>query len=326
MIVKLNGMANAELHVHEGAYSALYIDGERRRVLTPFEEEFVRSCLAVNGEYTERCFSVAAFMYGILSDIPAERVQDGDATAAAMNAFLALSKNPIAQANQPGSTNTRTLTDDSAAPTGGEKTGSEAAIAPVASGPDGPSGAKQSDGHTGRKLADLGGGTTVDALTGPRSSMEDALLEDCDRLRQKIWKMGEALKAADSFITNGVELGYIRMPDKDCPDSAHAVPGLIREALSYVPPEVAPRVERCSVPNRITWVIEKGNPAQYFMGFDYGAGKWTLDFREALQAADRGTMQRLWDCDPPIFTVFNDTCRIADHVLCGDSPPEEGRS
>lgn len=84
----------------------------------------------------------------------------------------------------------------------------------------------------------------VEEYAGPRFSMEDALLEDCDRLRQKIWKMGEALKAADSFITNGVELGYIRMPDKDCPDPAHAVPGLIREALSFVPPEVAPRVEQ----------------------------------------------------------------------------------
>ena len=43
-----------------------------------------------------------------------------------------------------------------------------------------------------------------------------------------------ALEAADRFITNGIELGFIRMPDADCPDPAKAVPGMIRAALASV--------------------------------------------------------------------------------------------
>src|SRR5438309_136543 len=34
-------------------------------------------------------------------------------------------------------------------------------------------------------------------------------------------EMLAALKAANQFITNGIELGYIRMPDASTPDSAH---------------------------------------------------------------------------------------------------------
>ena len=72
-----------------------------------------------------------------------------------------------------------------------------------------------------------------------------------------------------------------------------------------------------NVTNRVVWVIEKGSPAQYFKGFDYGAGKWTPDFTEALKSSDRDVVQRLWDCDVPIFTIYNDECRIADHMICG---------
>lgn len=79
--------------------------------------------------------------------------------------------------------------------------------------------------------------------------------------------------------------------------------------------------------SRIVWVIEKGSPAQYFAGFDYGAGKWTPNFDEALKA-DREQMQRLWDCDKPIFTIFNDDCRISDHMICGGpvTPSHGGQS
>ena len=41
----------------------------------------------------------------------------------------------------------------------------------------------------------------------------------------------EALQAAQQFIRNGVELGYIRMPDADVPDPAHRTPGLIDAAI-----------------------------------------------------------------------------------------------
>lgn len=45
----------------------------------------------------------------------------------------------------------------------------------------------------------------------------------------------DALLAAQEFIRNGVALGFIRMPDADCPDPAHKVPGMIAEALAQQP-------------------------------------------------------------------------------------------
>jgi hypothetical protein len=42
----------------------------------------------------------------------------------------------------------------------------------------------------------------------------------------------EALKKANQFITNGIELGYIQMPDPETPDSAHDTPGIIRDAIA----------------------------------------------------------------------------------------------
>lgn len=41
-----------------------------------------------------------------------------------------------------------------------------------------------------------------------------------------------ALKKANEFITNGIDLGYIRMPDADVPDSAHQTPALIMAAIA----------------------------------------------------------------------------------------------
>lgn len=41
----------------------------------------------------------------------------------------------------------------------------------------------------------------------------------------------EALEAARRFIRNGIELGYIRMPDAGTPDPAHRTPGLIDAAI-----------------------------------------------------------------------------------------------
>lgn len=45
-------------------------------------------------------------------------------------------------------------------------------------------------------------------------------------------RLREALLRAQAFIRNGIELGFIRMPDKDCPDPAHDTPGIIDSALS----------------------------------------------------------------------------------------------
>lgn len=43
-----------------------------------------------------------------------------------------------------------------------------------------------------------------------------------------------ALQQARQFITNGIEFGYIRMPDADTPDPAHATPGAIQAALELL--------------------------------------------------------------------------------------------
>ncbi|VWD20230.1 hypothetical protein [Burkholderia contaminans] len=47
-------------------------------------------------------------------------------------------------------------------------------------------------------------------------------------------KVRLGLTAAKHFIANGVELGFIRMPDVDCPDPAHNTPKLVDEALALL--------------------------------------------------------------------------------------------
>lgn len=52
-----------------------------------------------------------------------------------------------------------------------------------------------------------------------------------------------ALQRAAEFIRNGRELGYIRMPDADTPDSAHETPKIIAEAIAAIDalaPQAAP--------------------------------------------------------------------------------------
>ncbi|MBS1067289.1 hypothetical protein [Gluconobacter cerinus] len=51
-------------------------------------------------------------------------------------------------------------------------------------------------------------------------------------LEARVKVLEEALKKADKFITNGIEFGFIRMPDSDTPDSALDTPGIIRAALT----------------------------------------------------------------------------------------------
>jgi hypothetical protein len=59
-----------------------------------------------------------------------------------------------------------------------------------------------------------------------------AVVDDWHKQRRHIETLKAALRCADQFITNGIELGYIRMPDADTPDSAHKTPGIIRAALA----------------------------------------------------------------------------------------------
>ena len=52
------------------------------------------------------------------------------------------------------------------------------------------------------------------------------------RLRDAAPDMYEALKASRQFIRNGIEYGYILMPDRDTPDSAHDTLPMIDAALA----------------------------------------------------------------------------------------------
>ena len=44
-------------------------------------------------------------------------------------------------------------------------------------------------------------------------------------MREALIAAREALQSTRGFIANGVDLGFIRMPDADCPDPAHETPG-----------------------------------------------------------------------------------------------------
>lgn len=48
---------------------------------------------------------------------------------------------------------------------------------------------------------------------------------------ERVLAVAAALESARVFIRNGVELGYIRMPDTDCPDPAHGTLPLIERAM-----------------------------------------------------------------------------------------------
>ena len=54
-------------------------------------------------------------------------------------------------------------------------------------------------------------------------------LADKDKL---IEQLNLALKSAEQFIENGVEYGYITMPDPETPDKAHKMLPEIKAALS----------------------------------------------------------------------------------------------
>lgn len=60
----------------------------------------------------------------------------------------------------------------------------------------------------------------------------------------------EALEAARRFIRNGIEFGYIRMPDADTPDPAHHTPGLIDAAIRALKrPQAAQDARACPCPS-----------------------------------------------------------------------------
>ena len=51
--------------------------------------------------------------------------------------------------------------------------------------------------------------------------------------------MYEALEKANSFISNGIKLGYIKMPDLECEDTAWETPEIICKALTKARGEIS---------------------------------------------------------------------------------------
>ena len=67
------------------------------------------------------------------------------------------------------------------------------------------------------------------AITEAEAEIE-RLTRERDAALAKVERMDEALVLAEQFITNGVDLGYIRMPDIGTPDPAHLTLPAIRAA------------------------------------------------------------------------------------------------
>lgn len=110
---------------------------------------------------------------------------------------------------------------------------------------------REESGGIERKLADARRIVAcVNALEGvPTEWLEsyttgnvENVLQENARLKQErdeavalVEVMRDALNDARRFIVNGVELGYIKMPDADTPDSAHNTLPHICVALSITP-------------------------------------------------------------------------------------------
>lgn len=72
----------------------------------------------------------------------------------------------------------------------------------------------------------------LDVIVGDDFEAMRATAEKMVRAYNAHDDMLEALKAAKEFITNGIELGFIRMPDTSTPDRAHETPGIVRAAIA----------------------------------------------------------------------------------------------
>ena len=63
-------------------------------------------------------------------------------------------------------------------------------------------------------------------------SADSFLLAQNAKLRKALSECVEALKAADKFIGNGIEYGYIRLPKLNTGDCASETPAIIYDALT----------------------------------------------------------------------------------------------
>ncbi|WP_241134077.1 hypothetical protein [Achromobacter insuavis] len=127
----------------------------------------------------------------------------------------------------------------------------------------------------------------VDDATAPIYAAPQASAEDVRNAAL------EALEAARQFIGNGIELGYIRMPDADTPDPAHRTPGLIDAAIRALKQPLADKDggrDRAAFDHPV-FAFLLGESPLHGVHFgdrhpsERGAYWWRKDLRAALSAA-----------------------------------------
>lgn len=115
------------------------------------------------------------------------------------------------------------------------------------------------------------------------------------RYERKVADQVELLQLARQFVVNGVELGYIQMPDADTPDPAHDLVSNIDAALRQ--PIAVERMESGDSPAALNvpalreameTVASRGSPAELEVGtvrlrVKYWGIKW---FHEQLQGGE----------------------------------------
>ena len=78
----------------------------------------------------------------------------------------------------------------------------------------------------------------------------------------------EALQSARGFIANGVDLGFIRMPDADCPDPAHETPGKIAAAIALIDDALAEPQDAGPVAATVDIPIDAAKTVAQLYGYD----------------------------------------------------------
>ncbi|WP_405126733.1 hypothetical protein [Ralstonia pseudosolanacearum] len=112
--------------------------------------------------------------------------------------------------------------------------------------------------------------------------------------------VGDALNAARRFIRNGVELGYIKMPDAGLPDPAHNTLPLIERAIAVL--SRAPAAKADARP--VAWQIHP---------FDYGIGSAGVYARTDRPEQVEAWKRKGWDAQPLYTHPIADTLARAIH-------------
>ena len=123
----------------------------------------------------------------------------------------------------------------------------------------------------------------------------------------------EALKVARQFIANGIELGYIRMPEPETPDSAHGTLPMIDRAIVELRAILdKPVAER----KPFAWYrVPKDFPLQGAF-FPYTEGQSERDIQNSLEAEFGFNVKRLYD-EPAAQHQGEPVARHPDAIIEG---------